>query len=243
MSTPYEGLEEAKGQFLVQELFQFCPVCGCETEHRRWIRMSFCLVCSENRHTAAVQAEMRQEQERRTHKQQELVRHTGVDEVIMRTALTLAPDSLRTFLKENNFYEHITSGHNLIFLGGVGTGKTTLAVGVAMQALSCGFKAHYVKAYELIESGGVYPFCHFLIIDEIERGVRFFGNQPCDEDQLVLFRILEARKNSKLSTMALSNHSGVELAKRLGEATYDRLRHNALGLTFAQKSFRKPLSL
>lgn len=243
MSMLCDEEQERAGLFAVQSFVQFCAECQQETEHRRWVRANFCMVCGDNRHEAMVREEQAQEQERRRRVGQEMLAQTGVHEEVMGKALHEAPASLRDFLLKDNFFSHISSGHNLVFLGNVGTGKTTLAVAVAMQALKHGFKAHYTKAYDLVAANGGYPFCSLLIIDEIERGVRFFGSQPCDEDQLVLFKVAETRKNAGLSTLILSNHSGDELRLRLGEATYDRLRHNALGLTFGAKSFRTPLKV
>ncbi|MBY0576363.1 MAG: ATP-binding protein [Gallionellaceae bacterium] len=136
----------------------------------------------------------------------------------------------------DQFDESLKSGRSAIFCGKPGTGKTHLAVGVALQIMKCGRCAMFTTVQRMVrrvkdtfrknseESEGdvinmlTYP--DLLIIDEI--GVQFGS----DFEKNLMFDILNERYEKLRPTLLLSNLTAPEIKAFLGERIYDRLRED-----------------
>jgi len=128
------------------------------------------------------------------------------------------------------------TGRSAIFCGKPGTGKTHLAVGVALQVMGKGrcamfttvqramrrVKDTFRKGAEESESEAIamltYP--DLLIIDEI--GVQFGS----EFEKNLMFDILNERYEKRRPTLLLSNLTVQEVKAFLGERIYDRLKED-----------------
>lgn len=143
------------------------------------------------------------------------------------TALRAVSDYLAQFRER--------SGSCLVLAGRVGTGKTHLACAIGLALLTNGHDVCYAtvsrtirtirRAYgdrALTEEATLQEFVapDLLILDEI-------GKQRGTEDeQMLLFEVLNDRYNALKPTIVVSNHGKEGLIKYLGEPLFDRLREN-----------------
>lgn len=127
-----------------------------------------------------------------------------------------------------------TSGQSLIFCGGVGAGKTHLAVGIAHELIArqcmCIFtsvigairsvKETYSRNSDATEREALDALIKpdLLILDEV--GVQFGS----DAEKLILFEIINGRYENMKSTIVISNLAMDKLSEYLGERVVDRLR-------------------
>lgn len=127
-------------------------------------------------------------------------------------------------------------GRSAIFCGKPGTGKTHLAIGIALHVMAKGKCAMFTTVQRMIrkvkdtfrkdsqESESdvidllVYP--DLLIIDEI--GVQFGS----DFEKNLMFDILNERYENRKPTLLLSNLTVPEVKAFLGERIYDRLKED-----------------
>jgi len=130
----------------------------------------------------------------------------------------------------------LETGRSAIFCGKPGTGKTHLAIGIALHVMSKGgcamfttvqrmvrrVKETFRKDSEQSESDViallVYP--DLLIIDEI--GVQFGS----EFEKNLIFDILNERYENRRPTLLLSNLTVPEVRAFLGERIYDRLKED-----------------
>lgn len=126
------------------------------------------------------------------------------------------------------------SGQSLIFCGGVGAGKTHLAVGIAHELIErqclCIFtsvigairsvKETYSRNSDATEREALDALIKpdLLILDEV--GVQFGS----DAEKLILFEIINGRYENMKSTIVISNLAMDKLSEYLGERVVDRLR-------------------
>ncbi len=126
------------------------------------------------------------------------------------------------------------SGRSLILCGGVGTGKTHLAVGAVHQVVASGYTALYAvlldafrsikdtyrKDSQLSESTVLARFAapDLLVLDEI--GVQ----NGSDTERMLMFSILNERYNQMKPTILISNLAKGPLEAHLGERAFDRMR-------------------
>lgn len=143
---------------------------------------------------------------------------------------------------------HFQAGTFLVLGGERGTGKSHLAIAAAQQMMSRG-TAMYTRAGDLIrrvrstwrrdsdesEEEVLRLFgigLDLLIIDEV-------GLQRGSEDeQLILFDILDRRYSELRPTILLTNLEGKAFSEFLGPRIMDRLRERAVFVPFRWESYR-----
>lgn len=129
------------------------------------------------------------------------------------------------------------SGQSALFIGKPGTGKTHLAIGIALHVMRehkrnalfltvmraiRGIKETWRKDSEMSEADAIEDlvFPDLLILDEV--GVQFGS----DAEKLLLFDVLNERYERRKPTLMLSNLTAQEVAAYLGERVMDRLRED-----------------
>lgn len=133
-----------------------------------------------------------------------------------------------------NFKDRLKTGSGLILCGGVGTGKTHLAIGIAHEVLAMNLspvftsvmsavravKETYRRDHDLTERQAIDRFVEpdLLILDEV--GVQFGS----DTEKLILFEIINGRYEEMRPTIVISNLAKDALEKFIGERAFDRLR-------------------
>lgn len=141
------------------------------------------------------------------------------------------------------------TGRSAILCGQPGTGKTHLAIGVALHVMATGKLAAFTTVQRMIrrikdawrkdsvESESevinllVYP--DLLIIDEI--GVQFGS----EFEKNFMFDLLNERYEKRRPTILLSNLTAAEVKVFLGERIYDRLKEDGgQCVSFDWKSYR-----
>ncbi|NDV20845.1 DNA replication protein DnaC [Pseudodesulfovibrio sp. JC047] len=140
-------------------------------------------------------------------------------------------------------------GAGLVFLGGVGTGKTHLACGIANRVRAEGQSVLYTTARHAVgaikdswrrdskyteqETQRRFITPDLLILDEI--GVQF----GTDVERMLLFDIIDGRYGQMRPTIVISNLDLSALAQMVGQRVVDRLRENGQLVQFLWKSFRR----
>lgn len=134
----------------------------------------------------------------------------------------------------SGFDDVAQQGTCLIFCGGVGTGKTHLAIGIANEIIKQGkqpvfvsvikairtIKETYSREAKATEGEAIKSFIDpdLLILDEV--GVQF-GSET---EKLYLFEIINGRYERMKPTLLISNLSVTELGAFIGDRVMDRLR-------------------
>ena len=157
------------------------------------------------------------------------------------------------FAKEyaKNFDQVIKTGRSAIFVGKPGTGKTHLAIGIALSIMQQQRSPVFVTVQRLIrrvkdswrtkeetESEVIDAFASpdLLILDEV--GVQFGS----EFEKQLLFDVLNERYEKLKPSILLSNIPSEQLSDYLGERVTDRLRENGGALIgFNWDSYRKNL--
>ena len=147
-----------------------------------------------------------------------------------------------------NFDEHCKNGQGLNFVGGVGTGKTHLAVGIALEAIKQGYTPLFISVFGAIrhikdawrrdsdrsETEALNDLItpDLLILDEV--GVQFSS----DTERLIIFDVLNRRYEDLRPTIIISNLMMDEISKVIGERVVDRLRECNKAYWFNWGSYR-----
>ena len=134
----------------------------------------------------------------------------------------------------DNFAECQKTGQSLVFCGGVGAGKTHLAVGVCHEVIKHdrvavfssvigavrSIKETYRKGSELSEADAIKNLVDpdLLVLDEV--GVQF-GSET---EKMYLFEVINGRYQGLKPTIVISNLAKEPLTEYLGERVIDRLR-------------------
>lgn len=149
-----------------------------------------------------------------------------------------------------DFGAALDAGTCLILCGGVGTGKTHLAIGIAREVLAQdrpvvytsvmaavrAVKDTYRRDADRSEAEVIAEFVSpdLLILDEV--GVQFGS----DTEKLILFEIINGRYERFRPTVVVSNLAKDSLVQFLGERVIDRLREGGGRLVvFDWPSYRR----
>lgn len=146
-----------------------------------------------------------------------------------------------------NFEQHLRDGTTVVFSGKPGTGKSHLAIAVAMIVMNTG-TALYLNALDLVrmvrdtwrrdsemtESAVLHELStvSLLVIDEI--GVQY----GTEGEQVILFDVLNRRYRDLMPTILLTNLGAKGMKEFLGERSFDRLREGGIWVAFDWESFR-----
>lgn len=150
----------------------------------------------------------------------------------------------------NRFDDAMRTGRSLILSGGVGTGKTHLATGIAHAVLRSGrqalfssvsrairaIKSTYSKTADMSEGEAIALFVEpdLLILDEV--GVQF-GSET---EKMYLFEIINGRYELLKPTILISNLGLPDLDKYIGTRVMDRLREGGgRAVVFDWPSYRR----
>jgi len=148
-----------------------------------------------------------------------------------------------------HFAERRRAGTCLVFTGRPGTGKSHLAIAIAVHVMRQGYSALYRNAYDVIRAVrdtwrrdasrseedvlGSFAGSDLLILDEVGAPTGPGGEQ-CE-----LFKIINRRYERVAPTIVISNQNRDGLLACLGERAFDRLRENGGRLiVFDWPSFR-----
>lgn len=128
------------------------------------------------------------------------------------------------------------TGRSFLMLGTVGTGKTHLSIGIALEIIKAGHTSIFTSASKIFraikdtyqknsnqkesEIMAIYTKCDLLIIDEV--GVQ----RGSDFEKETFFDVINERYENMLPTIILSNLTIDEIKEFLGERVFDRLREN-----------------
>jgi DNA replication protein DnaC len=131
--------------------------------------------------------------------------------------------------------DFVTQGHNVVFFGKPGRGKTHLAIALAYRAIQLGFEARFVTAAELIDdlsaasaegrlrdALAAYVHPQVLVVDEV--GYLAYGNDAAN----VLFNVVNERHLQRRSMVFTTNKPLKQWGRvlhdeDLGEAIVDRI--------------------
>jgi len=148
----------------------------------------------------------------------------------------------------DGFRSHLKVGTSLMFIGGIGTGKTHLAVAIAHRVMSFGHSVMYETAFDLVtrmrdcmrrdaETSttammDAYGAIDLLVLDEI-------GIQGATDDvRAHLTNVIDRRYRNARPTIIISNLDRESLAQYLGDRIADRLRERASVVIFDWESQR-----
>ena len=159
------------------------------------------------------------------------------------------PSLDRRQVRELSGLSFVERFHNVVILGPPGTGKTHLAIGLAVKAVEAGYsvqfatletlmtrlvKAKHENRLERVLKQLTYP--KLLIIDEI-------GYLPLSREEASLIFRLVVRRYERASLIVTSNKSFVDWGEIfndhvLATAVLDRLLHHATTLNIKGESYR-----
>ena len=173
--------------------------------------------------------------------------HCGLDSDFFGATIDFekySPD-VKKSLKQ--FVEKVKNGEGgfLIINGNVGTRKTSAAaavmnellIGTYLHMLELDLKLDSASRFNSQESKENYMHklacCRLLVLDEVGR----FPERK-QEEQLILFYLLNRRFQNKRPTIICTNMTSKEFADFMGQALIDRIRSNRIRIELNGKSLR-----
>lgn len=220
---------------------RYCEKCGKETIHFGFNRGSYCGPCGD-KNSAEYEAKMLAKKNALDKKV--VVSVLGVDIEVARHAIkeaeVSAPAVWTYFI---NLEQLINQGTGMFMSGDKGTGKTTLAGAILMKASTLNKSIACIKALDLTNDLSVLREAHILVVDEVHKAVRMYGDRANDDDVNRLYRLVDYRNINKLSTIYISNEGGEELKRMFGEAISDRMKDGNAIVNFKGESFRKAFNI
>jgi DNA replication protein DnaC len=146
-----------------------------------------------------------------------------------------------------SFRQHLRTGHSLVLIGGVGTGKTHLACGI-LQDLMPVHAGRYFTASDLIDTirdtwrrnsaqspsrlMAELASVPLLVIDEVGAS---YGSES---EKNSLFHVIDRRYRERRPMLLAGNVTVPELQVLLGDRSFDRLREVATVVPLDWESFR-----
>ena len=221
---------ETHGEFISKHLFA-----------SHW---SSCPVCSEERRRVEDAQKIEEERRHKERVMEARIGRSGIPERFKTKELHLfvaENDMQRKALDFANRYaddfkEVLNTGRSAIFIGKPGTGKTHLAVGIALNVMRRGaivyfstvmrairsIKDTWAKDSEVSESEAIRMFTipDLLILDEV--GIQFGS----EFEKNMLFDIMNERYENRRPSILLSNLSIDEIRGYLGDRVFDRMRED-----------------
>lgn len=145
-------------------------------------------------------------------------------------------------------FKYNRNGDSLLFMGGHGTGKTHLAVGILKSVFSEGFTGLYTTASRLF-SGARSTYSKnskwteddfynamieldLLVIDEI------VVKRMSPDEFNIFFRVIDERYGEMKSTIFITNADSDELKSEFTDKIMDRLNYISTALAFNWQSYR-----
>jgi len=217
-----------------------CPTHGDfdSKSHRRDI-WSKCPACSAERQAAEAAVEAAKAKAAEVERWQRKLGMAGIPDRFMDRSLTSFVAATEAQKKALTFatryaedFGHVrVTGRGALFVGKPGTGKTHLAVGIALEVMGQGGTALFTTTMRAIrrvkdtwgresqetESEAIQALVYpdLLILDEV--GVQFGS----DTEKLILFDVLNERYEKRKPTLLLSNLAAAEVKDFLGERIFD----------------------
>ena len=149
----------------------------------------------------------------------------------------------------DDFENNKDTGKNMIFCGGIGTGKTQLAVIIARELISRGYSVGVFEMCTLLDTVNhsysitreysenkiirEYAEKDLLIMDEAKK------EHGSDTEIKIVMNLLNERYKRELPTIITTNLTPPQLEQCLSERAMDRLRENGECFVFTWKSFRR----
>lgn len=148
--------------------------------------------------------------------------------------------------------DFVATGHNLVFIGPAGVGKTGLATGILYQALVNGQRGRFVRAQDLFDE------IHASLLDRSSRRVL---NELCGytllcidelgylnlkpEQTNIFFKLMEERYTARKPTIITTNLDFEQWYDFLGQkamvqALLDRIRHRCHTIRIEGTTLRSP---
>lgn len=147
-----------------------------------------------------------------------------------------------------NWDQHYAAGTMVVFSGPPGTGKSHLAIGIALALMEKGVTAFYTNTLDAIrlvrdtwrkgsekselEVLEMLGSVGLLILDEV--GMQF----GTDGEQIQVFDIINRRYQDAMPTILLTNLGKPGLKEFLGDRSFDRLREDGIWTVFDWESQR-----
>lgn len=153
---------------------------------------------------------------------------------------------------EARMRSRVASGENIIFLGGVGTGKDHLVSALALAAIAVhGLEVRWsdgCRLFSLMRDNISLDRSEESLLAPLERADVLYLSDPVPPDceltqyqKAAIFRLIDTRyRNLKPTWMTCNFQDGGEAAKFLSESIVDRLRDAATIISADWDSRRKP---
>ena len=148
--------------------------------------------------------------------------------------------------------DFVATGHNLVFIGPAGVGKTGLATGILYRALVNGYRGRFIRAQDLFDEINaslldrssrrvLNELCGYTLLCIDELG--YLNLKP--EQTNIFFKLMEERYTAKKPTIITTNLDFEQWYDFLGQkamvqALLDRVRHRCHTVRIDGTTLRSP---